>query len=118
MPARQPQLGGHDAGQVGALDQVLEHVLPVAGAVAQPAEQGDHLGVHLGDADLDQRVFAGADAERLDRDLGPLVLLLDALRMDAPVEHQRLEGEPADLAAHRVEAGQQHRFRGVVDDRR
>ncbi len=93
-----------------------EHVLAVAGAVTQPAEQGDHLGVHLGDADLDQRVFAGADALRLDGDLGPLVLLLDALRMDAPVEHQRFQGHPADFAAYRIEAGQQNGFRGVVDD--
>ena len=98
------------------LDEVLEHVLAVAGAVAQPAEQRDQLGVHLGDADLDQGVLAGPDAQRLDLDLGPLVLLLDALRVDAAVEHQRLEGQPADLAADRVEAGEQHGFRGVVDD--
>ncbi len=115
--ARQPQLGGHDPGEVGGLDEVLEDVLPVAGAVAQPAEQRDHLGVHLGDADLDQRVLPSAYARAPRRpDLGPLVLLLDALRMDAAVEHERLEGHPADLATDRVEAGQQHRLGGVVDD--
>ena len=45
-----------------------------------------------------------------------LVGLLDAVRVDPPVEDQRLEGEPADLPAHRVEAGQQDRLGRVVDD--
>ena len=42
--------------------------------------------------------------------------LLDAVRVDPPVQHQLLQREPADLAAYRVEAGQQHRLRRVVDD--
>ena len=37
-------------GDVRGLDQVLEHVLPVRGAVAQPAEQRDQLRVDVGDA--------------------------------------------------------------------
>jgi hypothetical protein len=32
------------------------------------------------------------------------------------VEHQLVEREPADLAAHRIEARQQHGLRRVVDD--
>ncbi|GAA3422207.1 hypothetical protein GCM10018952_71490 [Streptosporangium vulgare] len=42
--------------------------------------------------------------------------LLDALRMDAAVEDELLQGEPPGLAADRVEARQQHGFRRVVDD--
>ena len=45
-----------------------------------------------------------------------LVGLLDAVRVDSPVEHQLLEREPADLAADRVEARQQHGLGRVVDD--
>ena len=33
-----------------------------------------------------------------------------------PSSDELLEGEPADLAPDRVEAGQQHRLGGVVDD--
>src|SRR5258705_514060 len=48
--------------------------------------------------------------------LGPLVGLLDAGRVDAAVGDQLLEGEPADLAPDRLEAGQQDGLRRVVDD--
>src|SRR5256885_8473063 len=42
--------------------------------------------------------------------------LLDAGGMDAAVLHQALEGDPGDLAADRIEAGEDDRFRRVVDD--
>ena len=60
--------------------------------------------------------LGGAQAQPVDLGLALLVRLLDALRMDPPVEDQPLEREPADLAADRVETGQQHRLRRVVDD--
>src|SRR5512135_2536742 len=72
--------------------------------------------MHLGDADLHQRVLAGAYAQRLDLGLGPLVLLLDPVGVDAAVEDERLQRDPADLATDRVEAAQQDRLRSVIDD--
>ncbi len=48
--------------------------------------------------------------------LAPLVCLLDALRVDAPVENQPFQREPADLAPYRIETGQQDGFWSVVDD--
>src|SRR5205807_10151844 len=42
--------------------------------------------------------------------------LLDARRMDAAVLHETLERDAGDLAADRVEAGEDDRFRSVVDD--
>ena len=39
------ELVGHHRGEVRALDRVREHVLPVAGAEPQPAEDLDELGV-------------------------------------------------------------------------
>ena len=47
---------------------------------------------------------------------GGLEHLLDAVRVDPPVQHQLLQREPAHLAAHRIEARQQHRLRRVIDD--
>jgi hypothetical protein len=58
----QAQFGGHDPGDVRGLQQVLEHVLPVAGAVAQPTHQHHEFRVQVGDAHLDQRVLGGPPA--------------------------------------------------------
>src|SRR4029453_299809 len=110
------QLGGHDAGQVGGLDQVAEYVLAVGGAVLEPSQHADQLGVQVGDADLEAGVLAGPAHLPLDLLLGPFVGLLDAGRMDAAVGDQLLQGEAADLAPDRVEAGQQDRPGGGVDD--
>src|SRR5450756_1567172 len=38
------QLGGHDAGEMGDLDGVVEHVLAVAGAVLEAPEDSDEFG--------------------------------------------------------------------------
>src|SRR5215212_6728193 len=110
------QLGGHDAGQVGRLDQVAEHVLAVGGAVLEPPEHADQLGVQVGDADLEAGVLAGPAHLALDLLAGPVVGLLDAGRVDAAVGDELLQSEAADLAPDGVEAGQQDRFGGVVDD--
>ena len=112
----QTQLGGHDPGDVRRLHQVLQDVLAVAGAVAQPAEQGGQLRVQVGDADVDEGFLGGAVAELVDLALRGVEDLLDAVRVDPPVEDQFLQGQPAHLAAYRVEAGQQHGLGGVVDD--
>jgi hypothetical protein len=111
-----PQLGGHDAGQVRGLDEVAQHVLAVGGAVLEPAEHAHQLGVEVGDADLQAGVLAGAADLALHLLPGAVVGLLDAGGVDAAVGDQLLQGEAADLAPHRVEAGQQHRLGGVVDD--
>src|SRR5690606_8947062 len=113
---REPQLARHDPREVRGLDQVLQDVLPVGRAVPQLAEQRDQLRMHVGDADLHQRVLAGPHAQLLHVALAALVDLLDALRVDPPVEDELLQRQPPDLAPHGVEAAQQDRLRRVVDD--
>ncbi len=49
--------------------QVAEHVLPVAGAVLQPAQGGDQPLVQVGDADVGQRVAGRPQAQLVDLDL-------------------------------------------------
>ena len=111
-----PELAAHHPGDVRRLDQVLEHVLAVRGAVAQPPEQISQLRVHVGDPDVHERVLARPHAERLDLRLAALVGFLDPLRVDPAIQDQPLERQPADLAPDRVEARQQHRLGRVVDD--
>ena len=111
-----PSSDGHAAGDVRGLDQMAQHVLAVGRAVLEPADEGDQLRVQVGDPDGQHGVLGGPLAEHLDLVAGPLVGLLDAVRVDPAVLDQHFQGDPADLPADRVEARQQHRFRGVVDD--
>ena len=96
--------------------RMLEDALPVARAVLQPAEELHDLGVQVGDAELERRGLAG----RLD--VLPELLadllddLLDAGRVDAPVLDEALEGATRNLAADRVERGEEDRLGRVVDD--
>ena len=71
--------------------------------------------MEIGDADVGQRVLSGAQALLLDLALAALVHLFDAGGMDSTVPDQLGESQPGRLPADRVEAGQQHRFRRVVD---
>ena len=80
------EFGGHHAGDVRGLDQVAEDVLPVAGAVLQPAQRRHQPLVEIGDADVGERVARGAQAQLVDLDLALLVGLLDAVRVDPAVE--------------------------------
>ena len=53
------ELGGHDPRQVDDLERVLEDVLPVARAVAEPAEDLDELLVELAAVRLEDRLLPG-----------------------------------------------------------
>ncbi len=66
--------------------------------------------------DLDQRILTGPDRQLGDRPPALLVDLLDALRVNTAIRDQPLERELADLAAHRIEAGEQDGLWRVVDD--
>ena len=72
--------------------------------------------MQIGDADLDERVLRRAQAQPLDLLPGEVEHLLDAVRVDPPVEDQLLQREPADLPAYRIKARQQYRLGRVVDD--
>ena len=94
----------------------LQDVLAVRGAVVEPAEQVLELGVDAVHADLEAGHLAQLADLVLDLGLHLGDHLLDARRMDAPVGDQALEREARDLAAHRIEARQDHRLGRVVDD--
>ena len=109
-------LGRQQPGQARGLDAVVEHVLPVAGAVLQPADELDELGMqprHAGVVGGLLPRLAHDDLELLAR-LGDR--LLDPPGMDAAVADELVESHARHLAAHGVEAGQHHRLGRVVDD--
>ena len=102
-PRIDPQLGGQHACYVARLHQVGQHILPVGSAVFEPPQEGGQLGVHPGDAHVQHGPFAGVAHRLVDLDLRLFVVLLDGSGMDAPVGDQLLEGDPGNLAPHRVE---------------
>ena len=101
--AVQPDLFGQHPGQERHLDRMPQHVLAVAGAEVQPAQQVDDPLVQAVDVDL----LAGRLAQLLDVPLHFLLRLgddfLDPRGMDAAVGDQLVQREPGDLAADRVE---------------
>ena len=106
------ELGGHDAGQMGDLDGVVEHVLAVAGAELEAPEGADQLGRHAVDVGVEAGLLAGLFDDGLDLGLGLIVRLLDAGRVDAPVGDELGQREARDLAAHAVEAARGRLPRG------
>ena len=97
------------------LHRVVEHVLVVGKAEFQPAEQLDDLVVQAVDVELRHRLLARLRGRQVDLLLRPLHEFLDRRRVDAPVLHQGLQRHARDLAAHRVERGQHHHLRRLVD---
>ena len=93
-----------------------QHVLAVAGAEVQPAQQLGQLGVQRADVGLEHRLLAHLDDVLVDLRVRLVVGLLDPRRVDAAVLEQLLQRQPRDLAADAVEARQQHRAGRVVDD--
>ena len=114
--AVEAELVGDHLREVRDLQQCSQHVLPVARAVAEPAEhRDDRLGdvrqvrfLHRFLADLEQllvHLLAGGGDD-----------FLDAGGMDAAVLHEPFEADPRDLAAHGVEAAHDDHAGRVVDD--
>ncbi len=109
-------LGGHVAGEEGNLLGVLELVLAVRGTEAEPAERLDDLRVHVVDSELVQDLLGSLHHALLDLGARLLHHLLDAPRMDASVLDETLERDAGRLTPHRIEGGEHHRLRRIVDD--
>ena len=99
------QLRRHHPGEPGDFLRVLVDVLAVGGAVAHPADQLDQLGVEAVDAGVVGGLLAQLDQLHLQLLLHLDDDLLDPARMDPAVLDQRLERAARDLAADRIEAG-------------
>jgi len=104
------------ARQVADLDGVLEHVLSVAGAVLHAAQELDELRMDRVQVGFKHRLLAGLADLVLHLAAGLLHDLLDAGGVDAAVGDELLQRHPGDLAAHRVETGDDDRLGRVVDD--
>ena len=111
-----PELVGHHRRQLRDLDRMREHVLAVAGAKAQPAEQLDQLRMHPLHAGLEYALLAELEDVGVQFGLRLVVGLLDPSGMDPPVCEQLLQRQTGDLAADAVKAREHDGSRRVVDD--
>ena len=102
--AVEADLLGEQAGQVGDLDRVPQHVLRIARAELEPAEEVEELVVQAGDVRLLRGGLAELADVRLHLLLGLADELLDPGRVDPAVLDQLFERELGDLAADVVEA--------------
>ena len=116
QPAVEPDLLGHHAGQEGDFDRMPQHVLAVAGAEAQPAEQVNDLRMQPGHVG-----FLGRFLAELLNVLFHLGLrfgddLFDPRRMDPAVGDQLAERDAGHFAADHVETADDDHAGRVVDD--
>ena len=109
-------LGCEHAADVCRLDEMVEHVLAVAGPILESSEQGAQLGVHLAEPNFDTRPFSRGANRLFDFVLGFCGRLLERRWMDPPTIDETFEGSPGDLSAHRVEGGNRLRLGRVVND--
>ena len=109
-------LRGERSGELRGLHEVLQHVLPVGRAQAQPAQRADERRVQPADPGALGGVVPGGVGALVGAGERLGVGLLDPLRVDATVRHEGLERDLGDLAALGVEAGEDHRVGLVVDE--
>ena len=93
-----------------------QHVLAVAGAEAQPAQQMNHLGMQVRHVGLLGRFLAELLDVLLHLGLRFGHQLLDPRGMDPAVGDQLVQRHAGHLAADRIEAADDHHARRVVDD--
>ena len=109
-------LAGHDAGQVGDLLRMPQHVLAVAGAELQLPHQPVDFRLHVEEPQLERRRLALLEGQFVLLDLDLFDDFFDAGGMDPAVRDQPLDGLFRHFAAEGIEARQNDRAGGVVDD--
>ena len=110
------QFRRHDAGKVGNLDGMFQHVLPVAGAEFQPSQQFDEFGVQAEDAAFEHRALSRVFDLLVEFLSNLLHRLLDAGGVDSAVLNELFERHAGDLPSHGVKTRADHHFGGIVYD--
>ena len=110
------QLRGHDPRKLRDLNGMIEHVLPIARAIAEPPQKPDQFRMQPMNARIERRLLSGLLDALVDFAFRLVHHFLDTGRMNAPVRNQLFESDTRDFAANRIEAGQNNRFRRIVNN--
>lgn len=118
-PARflfvKPEFRGDGAHERGGFDGVFEHVLREAETELESAEQGDDLFRHPLNAAVENRFFSGVEDLFINLLADLFDEFLNAGRVNAPVGNEFFQQTARDFLADRVKAGNDDRFRRIVD---
>ena len=95
---------------------MCQNILPVAGAVVQPAQQLDQFVIQTVDIGFQHSTFALLTDAVFHLTLCFLHHFLDLGRMNPAVVDEFFQCDPGNLTAHMVETGQGDCLRRIVDD--
>ena len=110
------QFGSHHTGKVGDFEGVVQHVLTVAGAVTQPAQQLDKLVMNAVNAGGKHGALTFGFDGGINLTAGFFNGFLDSRRMDASVRNESFEGDSGDLTPHGLEARERDGLGCVIDN--
>ena len=110
------QLCRHDAGKLRDFNRMIEHILPVARTIFQTSQELHKLGVQAVYARIERCLFSGFLDALVDFAFRFVHHFLDTRGVNAPVRDQLFESDTRDLAAYRIETGQNDSLRRVVDN--
>ena len=95
---------------------MVQHVLTIAGAVAQTTDQLHQLRMDAVDANLDQCTFALLLNGGFYLTASLFNHFLNACGMDSSVSHQFFQCHTGNFPANRFKAGNSDGFRRIIDD--
>ena len=110
------QLRRHQARQMTDLNGMLQHVLTIAGAELQPAQQLHQLMVDAMHVRFKDGLLARLADLVVHLALGLIDHFLDARRMNAAVGDELFQRNSRNLTADGVKRGHDNGFRRIVDD--
>ena len=110
------QLGCHYTSQICYLNRVIQHVLAIAGAIAQTAQKLNQLRMQTVHAHSKGCLLACFLNLLLNLFLSLLHHLFNTGRMDTSIVDELLQSNTSHLTANGVEAGNDYCFRSIVND--
>ena len=99
----QSQFGSHHGAEIGCFAGVLQQILTVGRAVFHFSHDADEFGMQSVDAQVDGGAFSGFDNLVVELFFHFGHHFFDACGVDAPVGHQLVQSQAANLAANGVE---------------
>ena len=112
------ELGSHNPAKSGNLDRVGKDVLTERGAVTKGTESPYKLGVKVVDAGVESSLLSSLTDALVDKRFSLLIELLDAGGVNTAIGDEVLESHASRLATDRVEARENNRLGGIVNDKR
>ena len=110
------KLASHQAGQPCHFQRMAQHILAIAGAILQAADQLDQIGMQAVDTKVHHSLFALALHLNFQFAAALIHGLLNAGRVDTAIGDQALQGHAGHFTAGLVKAGKGDGFRRIVNN--